>query len=801
MTTALADAVQRLSRKIVAGEVVFFIGAGFSLESEGNDAWKLVARLLIRFEALTSYLTSQQLVFQHPVGEKATNEKIAVIKSRVEDLQDALQRTFDPSLSAGGSNFVTKPNAQALAKHYYQLNDWICNAFSILLLIIEELGDYERLASYVEQWETERLRDDLADVGRAPISPTEFRHILELPDRDKQGKALFLDTLGFDNKSMMRGNPQLKIDEVVASYRNAANEDTLRPRHHVIAWMAREGFCPVVLTTNYDLLLEGAYRQAGFDFLVPSEVDVMQQRQTGVKDPQLAALPKTAFPQFARVARDVHYFNAGGVQQTALIYKIHGCVETYRQNKNATDDWNRYLDAMVFTYREIQNWRNDSWSRDLLNTVLRTQTVAFSGYSAADPVVHDTFRTIYEEMAQRRFEAADNRKPELNAGAEVDCGGDDEDRDPTIALTGADDDPVMQRQGGAPDRRTSSPARNAPAFFMDVHGQQAFHGLEVLRAASRAVGDSLPVLGKHDNLLAFHIAPQATAAAPGFPTLDEMMQWLFHSTLRKRQAQLLDMHLWSTSHQVWNRGSAKIDYDNIVSAFRQIRTAEMLVADRWGDGRADDRTEFERTVGWTLHFHRLFMREYAIAEAVARADTSNRDFPNALRRWPWYFPCSDRPQAAVWCIILEIAIRRMAGVTGGHAGNWWDPRFGALPQAESPSGDGDPSEMVPTVQFLPGPGRRTPQYLIVRTEIGPKPTRRSRREVVWPLSPTSLPWHAMGAAADSDDDSRGPDNVPFASDLWRWAAAGDPFDADTPLKRNLPRFLQVPAHVLDLDKP
>ena len=54
---------------------------------------------------------------------------------------------------------------------------------------------------------------------------------------------------------------------------------------------------------------------------------------------------------------------------------------------------------MVFTYREIQHWWEDSWSWDFLRTLLRTQTIVFCGYSGADPVLHDTFRTVYEEMA------------------------------------------------------------------------------------------------------------------------------------------------------------------------------------------------------------------------------------------------------------------------------------------------------------------------------------------------------------------------------------------------------------------
>ena len=101
---------------------------------------------------------------------------------------------------------------------------------------------------------------------------------------------------------------------------------------------------------------------------------------------------------------DAPLFLSGG-QQAATIVEIHGCAETYRHACYGPSEESgtlaEVLSSLVFTFREIQNWRQNSWSRDLLLTLLRTRTMVFCGYSTADPVLHDTFRTVYEEMARR----------------------------------------------------------------------------------------------------------------------------------------------------------------------------------------------------------------------------------------------------------------------------------------------------------------------------------------------------------------------------------------------------------------
>ena len=50
------DTVERLVSRIIAGEGVFFVGAGFSLDSEPNSSERLIRRLIARFAAMTERL-------------------------------------------------------------------------------------------------------------------------------------------------------------------------------------------------------------------------------------------------------------------------------------------------------------------------------------------------------------------------------------------------------------------------------------------------------------------------------------------------------------------------------------------------------------------------------------------------------------------------------------------------------------------------------------------------------------------------------------------------------------------------
>ena len=57
---------------------------------------------------------------------------------------------------------------------------------------------------------------------------------------------------------------------------------------------------------------------------------------------------------FVPIASFSDFLELGDKYHAATIIKIHGCARVYRERLD------NYLDSLVFTYREIQNWRKDA---------------------------------------------------------------------------------------------------------------------------------------------------------------------------------------------------------------------------------------------------------------------------------------------------------------------------------------------------------------------------------------------------------------------------------------------------------
>ena len=343
-----------------------------------------------------------------------------------------------------------------VAEKYYESNDWFCATFEKLLEIgyavcqiagsdvderSEKLESMISESAFVEGQirKRQRLQDGKEDPHReleivdsvplCRVAPCLFAWASSRStDRSRDaGKALFLDTMGFADEAIMGGEFRHKdLRGVEDSFRQR-----LFPRHHVLARLAREGLCPVVLTTNYDLLLEGAWRMAGFE--LEADRDRSSQRS-----PFHTTMPPAPLREMAVVSSPVEFVECGKANRTSLVVKVHGCVDNYRRSRHALPsqpairffdyyanemtrrlrsvaEWESNLQSMVFTYREIQNWREDSWARDYLATIQRTRSVAFVGYSLQDPVIHDAFRTVYEEMAVDQKRAMDS-KAEVHRG-------------------------------------------------------------------------------------------------------------------------------------------------------------------------------------------------------------------------------------------------------------------------------------------------------------------------------------------------------------------------------------------------
>ncbi len=659
------EGLERLAERVVAGDVVFFIGAGFSLDSEGNSAARLIRRLLARFEALTASLAEDRLL-------------------------DALKETFH--LQGGTSTVLTRKNVDSLVRDYYLINDWMCSAYSRLL------GDLDRLRTpgFVEMV---HAREQELLESKDILQPMDLTKLALLSPRDR-GKALFLDTMGFSDLAVMAGEPLApEVSAVAASY-----GDRLRPRHHVLARFAREGFCPMLLTTNYDLLIEGAYRLAGFS---PREAEGIQPHRR---------LPPTTFQHFSRIASATQFFGQGDDKRSAFLLKIHGCTESYRQARDATQShWSAYLPSMVFTFREIQNWREDSWSRDLVSTLLRTRTIVFCGYSTADPVLHDTMRTVYEERAKRRRQSA---VPQVT---------------PSVAGPGAE---------------------TAPAFFLGTSGKTEFHGLEILRAASQAVGDESPPLANHPNYLRFYLRPQK-GKSPRFPNLDESLLWLFHLAFRKRQRQALESDLSRVVTLLLGYPCPSTELQEVIGHFEALAAAEAKAAGQWEEKpTSHSRRQFQRIASWTDRFQVGLLREFALAEMVLRSQGPGLDLDD-LRRSAWYYPTSDHPDWTAWAAVAEVALRRrIASWRRAKEEDWARDSPWVSP------GEGE----HPNLLAARSGKEPTPLRLILRLGGFGRPGERSkvvgiaRREDVWELRYDAIPW-----------DRKASGSTPPAQTLWDWA--------------------------------
>ena len=787
MKKELLARIEDLADRVLAGEVVFFVGAGFSRDTERNSAERLIGRLLARFYALHRVLTRD--------GRWLVKDKEA--RSNVQALHNGLMKTFGlekhlpPSQTLNEATFrseewkttIRASIMSALAREYYVLNDWMCNAYDEMLehMLGQGMTGQVKQAIQTELAAADRYFLDVfkgweEDEGLESVNIDRLG-TLRSPAR---GKALFLDTMGFRQPAVMGGDPDNRqLETVIESYRGR-----LLPRHHLLARLAREGLCPTLITTNFDLLLEGAYRLSGFQPRrgpASEEAIRLEVAAAGPDDEaRPSCFPPTRWPGYERITRAHQYYyrpprrrrenadenrtapegaplSLGGGQQAATIVKIHGCAETYRHACDGPSEESgtlaEVLSSLVFTFREIQNWRQDSWSRDLLLTLLRTRTMVFCGYSTADPVLHDTFRTIYEEMA-RRFHG--QTFPELHGRQQED----------------------------------------APAFFLAGADSREFHALEVLRAASQAVGVNRVSLTEHPNYLEFHYRSDR---AKRFPQLDEILSWLVHRVYRLRQRQALEAELRSIATLLLPKGEVETGaVKRVITRFdvlcelecRSIRGASLARGsddDAVRHAATKARHALERVCNWTLHFHPQLLREFALAGLRLRQEMVQPTEMEPLRKTPWYFAAGENFGWTAWGVVVELALRRVAAhlITGkaeswceiGHwhpPGPWMETFPGAVPTVDLSLHPDAPPPVRLTIRH-----REMDELVSVTVENDGLP----RHRIVWTLTLDRLPW----SKADGDAPTPGADN------LWAWASDSDenPPDENSGWFKELKRALEL----------
>jgi hypothetical protein len=686
----VSDALEGLVRRIRDGEVVFFVGAGFSIDSEKVSAHRVMQRLLLRLSAL------DRLQKPAEAGQLTAFRQFA--------------GTFDvkPTLGEIAANWSDKDRRGAsdmdrLAFRYYEVNEWMCRRYGRLLkdatppsyeAFRTRLAAAEQAGRAESGWSTEVFGEVPATLWTEVRKPE--------ADLDELGKLLFVETLGFFDHEVMAGPPFEDMGKLGGAALEARYGDRLKPRHHVLARLAREGLCPVLLTTNFDLLLEGALRLAGFE-TAPEGVGGGAGEGAGVEG--VGDAPLTAIPWFDVIASPQAFFARGKAWRTATLLKIHGCAGFLRKREQDFEGQRSYLRQLIYTYREIQHWRDDSWAADYLRTLLRTRTMVLAGYSTADPVMHDTFRGIYEEM---------ERKLEENA----------------------------QAPGGPTARAT--PVESTPAYFLAYSARddiREFHGDEVLRAASRGVGAKVPD-GDHPQYLRFAPSWEAQAARM---QLDELLVWVQHRLLRAQQAEALRMELPALIARL-DRRRPRDECDHILKEFEALAERERReVLEATGPEAA--RRALRSMAGWSGGFHVALRREWARALVLGR-HPGRREAVAALEHRLWYFPANERPAWTAWSAVLELALRRL----GDWATRYWNRASSPFPREMEEEWAGleavQPAlALRPTVFFRQRPRATSPVVaLTIQLRGFDRPGRppavpgAPARRVVWLMQEEDLPW-------------------------------------------------------------
>ncbi|MDA0810031.1 MAG: SIR2 family protein [Planctomycetota bacterium] len=852
------ESIENLVDRIGKGEVVFFVGAGFSLDSEGNSATRLMTRLLWRLQAMSVVLEStieKLLSDDEQSDHQKTGTETADLAARralIESLLRSMKRTF--KLKFNFAFAAEDPrrhefwwpfnDIRKVAEKYYESNDWFCATFEKLLEIgysvcqiagadvVERSAKLESMISEIAFVERRiRKRQRLPDGKEDPHGELEIVDSVPLcrvvpclfawassrsTDRSRDaGKALFLDTMGFADEAIMGGNFRQKdLRSVEDSFRQR-----LFPRHHVLARLAREGLCPVVLTTNYDLLLEGAWRMSGFE--LEADRDRSSQRS-----PFHTMMPPAPLREMAVVSSPVEFVECGKANRTSLVVKVHGCVGNYRRSSyelrtqqsqraslffdddanemtrrlRSVAEWEANLQSMVFTYREIQNWREDSWARDFLATTQRTRSVAFVGYSLQDPVIHDAFRTVYEEMAVDQKRAMDS-KAEANRESS------------------------QNRESGSPPTVAKRPQRDASAFFFGSAGEQSFHATEVLHAATWAAGSESSSPHEHTNYLRFSYLHEDYQ----FPNLDDLFLWTYHRTMRQRQLQMLQDELRPIAATLL-RGSNVVPLPStmkqIEDRFRRVMQLEYQIAENWfgddvgalPDGLTDEeklrekqerrercsrhRRQLQHLVAWTWFFQPALMKEFACADIRNRRGVAV-PVVSSLRNSDWYHPAAAAPGHVAWGVVLELAIRWLLGSTAGLSSDeclGGCGEFGPLPGS------------VPEVSFFdhrrptlgePGRGALPDGLRIISDGMSRRSCLSNRRKCgvwhEWQLPTDGRLWQNREAVrfdpamlrkdqsserrhSSSRQDRVSRTDVPAAVNIWQWALGDDP-KPSTPIRR------------------
>src|ERR1041385_9009599 len=123
-----ASQLQRLARHFYAGDGVFFVGAGFSLESEPNYYPPFMRRLLARLVAFSR-------AFEEELKQEETKKASggSPEKPRDNPIDELLSAFGLESANATAEFPFTGEHLKKFEQRYYETNELLCSAYGRLL--------------------------------------------------------------------------------------------------------------------------------------------------------------------------------------------------------------------------------------------------------------------------------------------------------------------------------------------------------------------------------------------------------------------------------------------------------------------------------------------------------------------------------------------------------------------------------------------------------------------------------------------------------------------------------------------
>lgn len=144
--------------------------------------------------------------------------------------------------------------------------------------------------------------------------------------------------------------------------------------HYAIAALALEGLLEEVITTNWDTNIEKAVQE-----LSRCENRSGSDRFTVIYD--AASYRKSGAKR-----------RSAGGHASLRLYKINGCAALYKKRKREV------AQSVVITERQLQDFGERRWARDLLHDRARSRTLLFSGFGSAEPQVQHTLLRLAEDV-------------------------------------------------------------------------------------------------------------------------------------------------------------------------------------------------------------------------------------------------------------------------------------------------------------------------------------------------------------------------------------------------------------------